>query len=149
MTSGGPRVRSGPPPDPNALRRERDNGTWTTLPSHRDGPTPLWPLTRASKREQGLWDSLWSLPQAVMWERSKQHGEVAVYVRQFARAEGRDASAADRTLLLRMMEALGLSQPGLARNRWRIEDEQAAPRQRVAVGGASVRDRFRVVDGTG
>jgi len=84
-----------------------------------------------------------------MWERSKQHGEVAVYVRQFARAEGRDASAADRTLLLRMMEALGLSQPGLARNRWRIEDEQAAPRQRVAVGGASVRDRFRVVDGTG
>lgn len=149
MPSGG-HGRSGPAPDPNALRRERDNSTWTTLPSRREGPTPLWPLTRAVKREKTMWDSLWSLPQAVMWERNNQQREVALYVRQFVRCEMKDASAADRTLLLRMMEGLGLSQPGLARNHWRIEGEQAAPQhRRVAAGGSSVKDRFRVMDGTG
>ena len=84
MTSGG-HGRSGPPPDPNALRRERDSSTWTTLPPHRDGPTPLWPLSRPTKRERDLWDSLWSLPQAVMWERSSQEREVAIYVYHLCR----------------------------------------------------------------
>jgi hypothetical protein len=150
MPSGGARARGGPPPDPNALRRERDNSTWTTLPIRREGPTPLWPLTRPTKREAGIWDRMWSLPQSVKWEEMQQQDEVAIYVRQFVRCEGKDASAADRTLLLRMMEGLGLSQPGLARNHWRIESDQpSAPRQQAAATGPSVRDRFRVMDGTG
>lgn len=48
MTRGGARVNSGPPPDPNALRRDRkdDKDGWTTLPSEgRKGRTPRWPLT--------------------------------------------------------------------------------------------------------
>jgi hypothetical protein len=149
MPQGGARGRSGPPPDPNALRREHDSGSWTTLPARREGPTPLWPLTRATKREMSIWDQLWSLPQAVMWERDQQQREVAMYVRQLVRAEAPKASAADRTLVLRMLENLGLSQPGLARNRWRIEGEQPALPQRAVVGGPSVRDRFRVVVGDG
>jgi hypothetical protein len=96
-----------------------------------------------------IWDQLWSLPQAVMWERDQQQREVAMYVRQLVRAEAPKASAADRTLVLRMLENLGLSQPGLARNRWRIEGEQPALPQRAVVGGPSVRDRFRVVVGDG
>ena len=149
MAQGGARGRSGPAPDPNALRRERDNGTWTTLPARREGPTPLWPLSGGSKRERSVWDSLWSLPQAVMWEQSNQQREVALYVRQLVRAESPKASAADRTLVLRMLENLGLSQPGLARNRWRIEGEQPAVPQRRVVGGSTVKDRFSVLDGTG
>lgn len=151
MPSGG-HARSGPAPDPNALRRDRDNGSWTTLPARREGPTPLWPLTRPTKREKGVWDRLWALPQAVMWERSNQQDEVAVYVRQLVRCEQPKASAADRTLLMRMLEALGLSQPGLARNRWRIEGQEGAHvAQRVtpARAGSSVKDRFKVMDGTG
>lgn len=47
MARGGARTISGPPPDPNALRRDRksDRDGWTTLPAEgRKGPTPPWPL---------------------------------------------------------------------------------------------------------
>jgi hypothetical protein len=47
MARGGARVNSGPPPDPNALRRDRksDQAGWTTLPAEgRKGRTPKWPL---------------------------------------------------------------------------------------------------------
>ena len=47
MTRGGARVNSGPPPDPNALRRDRadDKAGWVTIPAGgRTGRTPRWPL---------------------------------------------------------------------------------------------------------
>lgn len=47
MPRGGARVNSGPPPDPNALRRDRpsDKDGWTTLPAEgRQGDPPAWPL---------------------------------------------------------------------------------------------------------
>lgn len=47
MGRGGARVNSGPPPDPNALRRDRkeDKAGWTILPVEgRTGPVPEWPL---------------------------------------------------------------------------------------------------------
>jgi hypothetical protein len=66
MPKGGARVSSGPPPDPNALRRSRDVGEWTTLPAEgRDGSSPEWPLNGRCARELDLWDMLWSKPQAV------------------------------------------------------------------------------------
>lgn len=148
MPSGG-HGRSGPPRDPNALRRDRDNDTWTTLPPERKGRAPAWPLPDQLKREAELWRKLWKLPQAVMWERDHQEMEVALYVRHFVDAEGLDGSVAARTLVVRMMEMLGLSQPGLARNRWRIEAPATAPRQTRTTGDGtattSVRDRLRVV----
>jgi hypothetical protein len=46
---GGARARSGPPPDPQALRRDRDGKNWIVLPAAgRDGPAPEWPLTGAT-----------------------------------------------------------------------------------------------------
>lgn len=149
MPSGG-HARSGPAPDPNALRRDRDSGSWTTLPQKREGPTPLWPLTKATKRELALWDHAWTRPQAVMWERQQQEHEVAVHIRQFVRCEKVDATASDRRLLMQQMEALGLTQPGLARNRWRIETTTStqAPK-RAARNEGSIRDRFNVITGTG
>ena len=144
MPSGG-HAHSGPAPDPNALRRDRDKGDWTTLPAKREGPTPLWPLTRSTKREKTLWERAWTRPQAVMWERQRQEDEVANYVRQLVRSEDRDASAADRTLLMRMIESLGLSQPGLARNRWRIGNGAKPPSAsstRPHDAHLSVKERF-------
>lgn len=46
MPRGGARVNSGPPPDPNALRRARpsDQAQWTTLPLVPEKPAPAWPL---------------------------------------------------------------------------------------------------------
>lgn len=47
MPRGGARANSGPPPDPNALRRDRkeDKAGWTILPAEgRTGPLPEWPL---------------------------------------------------------------------------------------------------------
>lgn len=47
MPRGGARVNSGPPPDPDALRRDRpeDKAGWTLLPAEGfRGPVPEWPL---------------------------------------------------------------------------------------------------------
>lgn len=149
MPSGGARATSGPAPDPNALRRERDGASWVTLPADgRVGDAPEWPLEEFSAREGVLWAREWRRPQAVMWERNGQELEVALYVRAVADAERVDASVSARTLVRQLQEALGLSLPGLARNRWRIgepEVERVAP----ARSGRSVRDRFRVVTGDG
>jgi len=78
-----------------------------------------------------------------MWERNGQELEVALYVRSLVAAEAEDASVGSRTLVRQQQEALGLSLPGLARNRWRIasvEPRAAAPRART-------RSRLKVVPG--
>lgn len=120
MTSGGARVRSGPPPDSQALRRDRDASTWTRIPSSRTGPPPAWPLPRPTKRELAIWEQEWRRPQAVMWEAYGWQSQVAIYVRHLRMAEDPKASATARALLLRQEDALGISIGGLQRNRWII-----------------------------
>ena len=123
----------GPAPDPNALRRDRkdDQGSWTTLPAEgRIGAPPDWPLTRPTKRELAQWQREWARPQAVMWERDGQQEEVALYVRTLIASE----AAPDPKLLpilLRQQEALGLSQPGLLRRRWKIAEPSTAAKKRT------------------
>lgn len=147
MPKGGARARSGPAPDPNALRRERDGDSWVTLPSEgRKGPVPAWPLTSASPREEDLWDLEWERPQAIMWEQNGQESEVAMYVRTFVAAEEPDASMQSRTLLRQQQEALGINLPGLARNRWRIDVEGPSAIKKNARVRAS-RNGLRVVNG--
>lgn len=151
MAKGGARASSGPPPDPNALRRDRDkSGEWITLPSDgRDGSAPEWPLAEPTTRELRLWGSEWARPQAVMWERNGQQVEVALYVRALVTAEGPKATAADRVLVLRFLEQLGLSVPGLARNRWRIGQVDVTASATGTEGRArgDVRARLGVVKG--
>lgn len=146
MTSGGPRVRSGPPPDPNALRRDRDKAAWTHLPAAgRQGPAPAWPLSRPSKRELELWAGEWRRPQAVMWEANGQQIEVALYVRSLKDAERPRAGASIRNLVKQQQEYLGLSLPGLARNHWIIAAADDAPLRMKVVGGTSAKERVRGV----
>lgn len=150
MPSGGARARSGPSPDPKALRRDRnDDSEWITLPSEgRTGDAPDWPLSEPSERELEVWADEWKRPQALQWERNSQFKEVAVYVRSLVAAERPSASTAARTLLLRQMEHLGISIPGLQRNRWRIGVPQAPPQSAVsAPSSGSARSRFKVVPG--
>lgn len=141
--------RQGPPPDPDALRRDRpsDGGNWVDLPADgRVGDPPPWPLSEPSGRELALWQGEWRRPQAVQWEVNGQEIEVAMYVRSLVAAEGSKATAAERTLVLRQQEYLGLSLPGMARNRWRI-GAVPAPKRRAAAAGSSARSRLRVVNG--
>ena len=126
MASGGARARSGPAPERNAIRNGRAGADWIRLPaSGRKGDAPVFPLPRSTKRERTIWIQEWARPQAVMWEAAGQELEVALYVRTLAEAEQRGAASAIRTLLVRMQEHLGLSQPGLARNRWVIVEDAA------------------------
>lgn len=146
MPSGGARSRSGPAPDPNALRRERDKGEWTKLPADgREGDAPEWPLSEPTGRELRLWEQEWSRPQAVEWERNGQELEVALFVRSVVDAEMPRAPATARTLVRQQMDALGLTVPGLRSNRWVIEGELDAgaverPRRK------SSKSRLKVVE---
>jgi hypothetical protein len=146
---GGSR-RSGPAPDPNALKRERDSQDWVTLPSKRDGDTPKWPLEAQSEREADLWEQEWTRPQAVMWESNRQEVEVAMYVRSIVAAEQMDAPTNARTLVRQQQEALGLSVPGLQRNRWKIPaDSPLASGSKPVAAKSEARRRFKVVKGGG
>lgn len=67
-----------------------------------------------------MWEAEWQRPQAVMWEAYGQEVEVALFVRSLVEAELPSATTSLRTLVRQQMEALGISIPGLLRNRWRI-----------------------------
>jgi hypothetical protein len=153
MAKGGARARSGPPPDPNALRRERDAGEWTILPAEgRSGDAPDWPLSRQTARERTLWCQLWARPQALMWERYGQHLEVALYVRRLVEAEAPKSMVSLGTLVRQMADSLGLTTPGMRANRWRIDrHEEVVDRPSdsdvVSIAPNSARARLRSVSG--
>lgn len=151
MASGGARARSGPAPDPNALRRDRkDDAAWLTLPAEgRQGKTPSWPLLDPDPRELQLWVSYWKKPQAVLWEHNNQHFEVALHIRTFFEAERADAVASLRTLVRQQMDALLLTIPAMHAARVKIAaDEVAVKREEASapVSRQSARDRLRAVN---
>lgn len=153
MTSGGARARSGPPPDPTALRRDRDAGEWTVLPAEgRPGDPPEWPMEQQSGREADLWQAMWLKPQAFIWERLGQEFEVALYVRRLAEAEEPGSAVALSTLVRQMADGLGLTTPGLRANRWRIERPEAAVAPTsgsapVSIAPNSARARLKALSG--
>lgn len=153
MASGGARVRSGPAPDPNSRTSERRGYTLSSLPNGGyAGRPPKFPLPdpvvcveedgvavedkQASavrkKREQELWRQLWKTPQACAWslpQYSYLIYEVGLYCRLFATCEDVNAKAADRTLLPRYADRIGLSAAGLAALGWRIVPDEIAARR--------------------
>jgi len=148
MPTGGARARSGPPPDPNALRRDRDGDEWVVLPAEgRKGKTPAWPLTKASSRESALWLKHWKLPQAVEWERQNQQIEVALYIRRLVEAEEPDSMVTLSTLVRQLGDSLGITQPGMRANRWRIGAAETPAPKTQPTATKSARDRFTVVQG--
>lgn len=147
MSSGGARSRSGPPPDPNALRRDRgSDAEWLTLPATpREGEAPDWPLTGGTARELELWATLWAKPQAHAWERLGLEFEVGLLVRRMAEAETPGSHTSTGTLVRQMMDSLGLTTPGLRSNRWKLSDDEVGEKRDEKATSGSSRDRFRVV----
>ena len=140
MPKGGARVNSGPPPDPNALRRDRqvDRDGWTTLPAAGfDGPVPEWPLGAMAKlgelaelfagQELKHWERLWRTPQAAAWARLGWTHDVALYARWLALAEAGDMKAASEAR--QWSDRLGLNPAAMLRNRWKVADDELAQRR--------------------
>lgn len=99
----------------------------------RTGDTPAWPLDTPSDAERLQWTKLWTLPQAVMWERMRCEDTVALYVRAFTKA-----ALTDNDKMMnhaRQLDAvLGISPRAMHDLRWEIEaapteDEQEAPHE--------------------
>lgn len=149
MTSGGARARSGPPADPNALRRDRkDDKDWVSLPAEGfAGEVPEFPLADASLTETSLWGVLWRKPQGVMWARLGLEFQVAAYVRAFIESVEAGASAGLKTAVLRMEAELGLSTVGMGQLRWKITSDELAERRGGVAPGRSARDRLKALDG--
>ena len=141
MASGGARARSGPAPDPNALRRDRkdDAQGWTTLPAEgRQGPAPVWPLLGQSEREAELWVIYWAKPQAVLWEHNNQELEVALHVRRLAEVELPDAPTGLGTLVRQQMDALLLTIPAMLSARVRVAFDEVAVKRSAPVAVVEV-----------
>jgi hypothetical protein len=140
MPKGGARTSSGPPPDPNALRRDRpsDAAGWTTLPAGGfAGEIPAWPLTEATPREDVLWSAAWRSPQAAAWARMGWSHDVALYVRHLGLAEAGDMKAAGEAR--QWSDRLGLNPAAMLRNRWRVAPDEVGQRRETRQAPATVR----------
>lgn len=167
MPKGGARVNSGPPPDPNALRRDRanDRDGWTLLPAGgRTADAPPFPLLSHAgqqtdldehvnvgaldERELAVWRDVWRTPQACAWDRLGWTSEVALYVRLMVGAEHGDLKMAGEAR--QWSDRLGLNPAAMLRNRWRVVEDELGPRRNGATSsgssprvGRSARDRLR------
>lgn len=155
MPKGGARDRSGPAPDPMALRRDRkdDAAGWITLPLEgRIPPAPSWPAPTQTGREAELWVEMWATPQALIWERDGLRHYVAMFVRLLAEAEVEKASAENRKTVRMMYADLYLTSDAMARARIKIAVDETAEKRAEKQSEpkrASARDRFKVIDGNG
>lgn len=156
MVKGGARVNSGPPPDPNALRRDRasDAAGWTTLPAGGfDGVIPAWPLLErivhedvvvadlVAVQEQSHWVKVWRTPQAAAWARLGWTHDVALYVRWLAMAELGDMKAAGEAR--QWSDRLGLNPAAMLRNRWRVAPDEVGQKRETRTAPAPVRESAR------
>jgi hypothetical protein len=94
--------------------------------------------------EQEMWAKLWRKPQAAMWAKLGLENSVAMYVRSFLEASKPEAPSSLRTAVLRMENDLGVSIVGMRALRWRLAEDQLAPKREeknAPKGKASARER--------
>jgi hypothetical protein len=102
-------------------------------------------LAHQRKLEALLWKDLWSLPQAVAWERLGWTRDVAQYVRHKVMGELGDLDGAKEAR--QWSDRLGLSPMSMLRLRWEVVADETAPRRaEKAAPLAGARQRLRVVD---
>lgn len=147
----------GPAPDLFSARSDRNGRMAGVVYLPAEGcrkRAPKYPLTAfadssahgvaaaVDAREQVVWRQVWHLPQAVAWHMPRYSylvQTVAMYVRALVRSEQSDATAADRNVVLRFADMVGLTPNGLARLGWVIQDDgvQAARPVLHVVGGVN------------
>lgn len=142
----------GPPPNPQARRRNARPAS-VELPSEgRRGPVPSWPLPDTIKHteiltalEQSLWADLWATPQSVAWERLGWTRDVAQYVRWKVQGELGDLDAAKEAR--QWSDRLGLSPLALLRLNWRIVEDEVADRRPAPQAASGPKRRLKVAGG--
>lgn len=68
-----------------------------------------------------MWEYLWTLPQAVMWEELAIERVVGRYARLAVKSEGPDSTAALCSEVRQIEDRLGLTPMSLKRLQWDIE----------------------------
>jgi hypothetical protein len=116
------------PPDPNALRRDRnDDPTWPRLtPRDPAAAVPDFPLADPTPRVLHWWEHFWGMPQANQWEKGREHVTVAIFCQVLAEAEKPTAPVTIHRPLKSLRDELGLSIDGMRRRRWVMPDENVA-----------------------
>ena len=121
----------GPPPKHPSQKRRPSTSKLTQLPAEgRQGRAPKWPFAESTSTERKLWGELWRTPQAVMWERTHAHREVAAYVRWSLLAEMGVIKAAPEARQL--ADRLGLTPLALRRLEWEIVEDEVTAKREVA-----------------
>lgn len=130
----------GPPPkDPSTRRRRNPTPGFKQLPAEgRSGEVPAWPLVEHPEPsiraiEQRKWEEMWTLPQAVEWERIRCYDDVALYVRIWVEATLPSAAKTQRDQLLQLDAKIGVSPKAMQQLRWETTDEPKAPEQTPAL----------------
>lgn len=136
---------SGPPPNPNAQRRNARVGPQKLPKGGRKGAIPKWPLAiEPSEEEYKAWRELWRTPQAVIWQQQEWTRFVARYCRVMVEAEQPKAKFQVRAEARQMEDKLGLTPKAMKMLMWEVvEDEVAAARQ--TSNAASARSRIKAV----
>lgn len=123
----------GPPPkDPSTRRRRNATPGFKMLPAvGRPGPPPEWPIAGAPEFDEiALWKRVWTLPQALEWERMHCEDIVALYVRAFVRATAPDADSKLYAEVRQLDAKIGLSPKAMRDLRWET-DEPAEPQEQA------------------
>lgn len=144
----------GPPPKPTGQRRRRNlplgGITPTRLPAAgRGGPAPAWPLpkhpdlaARAAERE--FWNTIWTRPQALLWDQSQCYELVARYVRLSIEVNRGYAGPPMLAEVRQLEDRLGLSPMSMLRLRIVIESDEAPEKSDDKV--INIMDRLKAVE---
>jgi hypothetical protein len=130
MAQGGARSRSGPQPKEGSGRSDRRGYVLTALPAEGyEGPIPEFPLPFPEDREIEIWNWLWRTPQACAWSLPSEEWRtpiVAMYTRQFWKAESLGSAPAVVAQLHRLGDQIGMTTAGLAEMGWKVAVDELA-----------------------
>lgn len=121
----------GPKPKP-ADQRRRQNATpgFRQLPLEgRTDPAPSWPTGKPTVEELNYWEHLWTLPQAVEWERLQVERIVAQYVRVFCACQEDPTNTKLASESRQLDLSLGVSPKAMRALSWELEPPPKAPRE--------------------
>lgn len=135
---------SGPPPNPNARRRNNREKGFTTLAGRR-AEVPKLPTIKGhrwSAATRKAWASWWSSPQATRWP-DDDIPQVALMAACYQRAITGDMEALKE--LRQWADRFGLSPLARLRNRWLVEgpDVAAAQGAEATVSNITKLDEYR------
>ena len=122
----------GPAPTKDPRRRNATPSAVQLPAEGRKGDAPTWPLNgKVSKAELATWESLWSTPQAVAWERQGPGTvrTIARYTRMLVAAERPGAKSTLAGEVRQLEDRLGLTPMSMLRLRWEIVADEVDARR--------------------